>query len=476
MRPLPARWLPFLLSLPLALMTLHCTHINDDNPSGPGEPPVVHGMSRNVAFPRTGEMIQLTVDAEDPNGDALSYAWHASGGRFEGDNTRDTVTWVAPGNDGTVRIDVQVFDGESLVGDTMMVPVGGHTEVNSQTFGGDGNEEAVAMCRDGAGGVYVLANKSASGSGMSDLWWLHIDANDNLVASASFGGNGPDEGAKIFPRDGGGSFILGTRHGMAMNSSVWLLEVDEDGTLLNDHAYDPGVPVTCYDAKRTVDSGFIVVGATQSGNAPHCYVMRLNVSLTAMWQINPLAGVATAVYPLAEGNFLVKGYDPDTNESFGFKVGAAGEMIGNATGDDWITNALVGLGGGDVLIVGGADPGTQRYQVSRYTPNGGTELWHVTHPVEGLAEAMAGCATEDNGAITVGFTSDLQRDSSLLLVRLTGEGSEVWSQSYGGSGEEWGADVLTMENGYAVLGTTSSYGAGGTDVWYLRIRTNQLGR
>ncbi|MDI6841094.1 MAG: hypothetical protein QMD71_09685 [bacterium] len=52
--------------------------------------------------------------------------------------------------------------------------------------------------------------------------------------------------------------------------------------------------------------------------------------------------------------------------------------------------------------------------------------------------------------------------------------SIAWTKTYGGSGSENGRSVRqTADGGYIVVGGTSSYGAGGFDIWL--IKTDFLG-
>ena len=49
-------------------------------------------------------------------------------------------------------------------------------------------------------------------------------------------------------------------------------------------------------------------------------------------------------------------------------------------------------------------------------------------------------------------------------------GSEVWSKTFGGAGDEWAFSVIaTSDGGYAIAGYTNSFGAGANDFWLLKI-------
>ena len=52
----------------------------------------------------------------------------------------------------------------------------------------------------------------------------------------------------------------------------------------------------------------------------------------------------------------------------------------------------------------------------------------------------------------------------------TSPGSQVWSKTFGGIGDEWAFSVIqTSDGGYAMAGYTNSSGAGYEDVWLIRL-------
>jgi predicted secreted protein len=59
--------------------------------------------------------------------------------------------------------------------------------------------------------------------------------------------------------------------------------------------------------------------------------------------------------------------------------------------------------------------------------------------------------------------------SSVVSVKA----ASMWSQTYGGAGDDWAFSlVATSDGGYAIAGSTSSFGAGGTDFWLVKTDAN----
>jgi hypothetical protein len=78
--------------------------------------------------------------------------------------------------------------------------------------------------------------------------------------------------------------------------------------------------------------------------------------------------------------------------------------------------------------------------------------------------------TADNGFVIVGSTESFGAGSSdIFLVRTDGEGNELWSRTYGGSESEIGYSVQqTPDYGFIIAGFTYSFGEGNGDVYLVR--------
>jgi hypothetical protein len=82
----------------------------------PNNPPVVTGMTIDGAPPlnenTARQWVTKTIhcNAEDPDGDQLSYLWRATGGKITGEGS--TVGWTSPGVNGYYTLTVVVSDGK----------------------------------------------------------------------------------------------------------------------------------------------------------------------------------------------------------------------------------------------------------------------------------------------------------------------------------------------------------------------------
>ncbi|MDQ3048467.1 MAG: PKD domain-containing protein, partial [Bacteroidota bacterium] len=79
--------------------------------------------------------------------------------------------------------------------------------------------------------------------------------------------------------------------------------------------------------------------------------------------------------------------------------------------------------------------------------------------------------TSDGGYIFSGFLEGLGFGSSdLALIKTDAFGNTQWKKIYGGAGADWGDYVQqTSDGGYMVTGYTTSFGAGGADIYLLKV-------
>jgi parallel beta-helix repeat protein len=79
--------------------------------------------------------------------------------------------------------------------------------------------------------------------------------------------------------------------------------------------------------------------------------------------------------------------------------------------------------------------------------------------------------TRDGGYIVAGFTnSDGAGCDDFWVLKIDANGSVEWQKTYGGSSyEEANAITQTSDGGYIVAGYTYSYGAGGADMWVIKL-------
>lgn len=79
--------------------------------------------------------------------------------------------------------------------------------------------------------------------------------------------------------------------------------------------------------------------------------------------------------------------------------------------------------------------------------------------------------TADGGRLTLETTKYYKnRATEILLTKTNAEGNEEWYKFYGGRSYDKASDFIqTQDGGYAIIGSTSSYGKGNYDVYLIKV-------
>ncbi len=155
------------------------------------------------------------------------------------------------------------------------------------------------------------------------------------------------------------------------------------------------------------------------------------------------------------------GQAPDLawEEVFGGSEGERGLALLETRGSGLIVagyTASKGAGGRDLLLI--------------KTDSEGEMEWERTIGGPADDEGWAVLEARDGGYLVAGVTEPPGSEGTeLWLVKTYSDGYESWKETFGGPGDDWGVAVLeTVDGGYAVAGITTSRGSGGSDGWILK--------
>ena len=109
------------------------------------------------------------------------------------------------------------------------------------------------------------------------------------------------------------------------------------------------------------------------------------------------------------------------------------------------------------------------------TDSYGLISWSKTFGATGEDDGRGICQTSDGGYAVIGSTNSFGAGlDDLYLLKVNASGNLVWSTAIGGAGEDYGFIVEeTSDGGLIGVGHTDSYGGGGNDVYL--VKTNSGG-
>jgi len=255
-----------------------------------------------------------------------------------------------------------------------------------------------------------------------------------------------DEARSIIQTIDGGYAMLGfTQHwltGWAYTEDFWLVKTDPSGNVEWNRTY--GAP-TCVHLEsgtsvvQTDDGGYALAGyISTEGDPPSDYDFLLikTDSLGSMEWNCTYGGadfdIALSVVQTSDGGYALAGY---TNS------------FGAGSSDCWLVK----------------------------TDAKGNLQWNRTYGGADYDFAYSMVLTSDDGYVLAGCTESYGAGNrDVWLIKTDSAGSMEWNQTYGGTNDDYGYSVVqTSDGGYAVAGTTLSFGAGEIDVWM--VKTDSAG-
>jgi len=143
--------------------------------------------------------------------------------------------------------------------------------------------------------------------------------------------------------------------------------------------------------------------------------------------------------------------------------------------DDW-GESLIQTSDGGYAIAGKTESfgaGDRDFYVVKLDANGNLQ-WTKTIGGESDDWGLSLIQTSDGGYAITGFTKSFGAgEADVYVVKLDANGNLQWTKTIGGpKGDEGRSLIQTADGGYAIAGYTISFGAGGADVYVVKLDTN----
>jgi hypothetical protein len=210
-----------------------------------------------------------------------------------------------------------------------------------------------------------------------------------------------------------------------------LIKVDANGNMqwsktFGGQGWDAG-----YSVQQTSDGGYIIVGVTRSYGAGgyDVYLIKVDANGNIRWNKTFRGGGSTLGYSVqqtSDGGYIIIG-------------------------------ETLSYGGYDVYLI-------------KVDANGNMQ-WSKTFGGTGDDRGYSVQQTSDGGYIIVGVTRSYGAGlEDVYLIKVDANGNMQWSKTFGGQGWDAGYSVQqTSDGGYIIVGWTTSYGAGGDDVYLIKL-------
>jgi predicted secreted protein len=312
---------------------------------------------------------------------------------------------------------------------TAALPVYAADELWYQEYGGNGYDEFYDLVQLSDGGFALVGNLQMPDSDYTDIWLTRTDSDGDIIWNRTYAGSSwvSDLGHSLIEVSTGGYLIVGRDTG----NGAWMIRTDTSGVVVWNSSFElMGTSIEAYCVTECNDGGFAVTG-------DYGFLLRLDANGNHLWN---------------------KTFITESTDEY-----------------DWrVLRSVIEVSGGHFVLVGETDSlgaGDRDVWLIRADADG-NELWNRTY---GGTEFDVGYSVIEVGtggfAIAAATFSSEEEGISAWLIRVDGDGNELWNQLYnpttgtsGGTTE--GRDVVECsDGGFALTGFANNIDTGDNDVW-----------
>jgi len=355
----------------------------------------------------------------------------------------------------------------------------------TKTFGGIGQDWGLSVQQTTDSGYITCGRTESFGVGGGDIWLIKTDAYGDTLWTKTFGGGSDDGGYAVQQTIDGGYIITGYTHSFgAGNNDVWLIKTNASGDLLWTKTFGGVYSESGRAVQQTTDGGYIITGHTYSTNGGDydIWLIKTDASGDTLWT-KTIGGIdrdfGYSVQQTSDGGYIISGNLDFANGVHGdiwlIKTDAYGDTLWARTFGGAMRNECYSVQqttDGGYIITGNTSrfPAASKDVWLIKTNASGDTLWTKMFGGEFVDKGYAVQQTTDGGYIITGYTNSFGAGNfDFWLIKTNASGDLLWEKTFGGSNNDWGKAVqLTTDGGYIIIGYTTSFGAGSSDIWLIK--------
>jgi len=309
----------------------------------------------------------------------------------------------------------------------------------------------------------------------------------NAQWARTYGGSEDDFAYSIQQTSDGGYIVAGVTDSFVDESGdIWILKLASDGTIEWQKTYGRGYGDGAYSIQQTSDGGYVVAGyyPTVGWNI---WVLKLSSDGNIEWQKyygeSDAGEIAYSIQQTNNGGYIViseiRYYDPLRHDISVLKLASNGDMEWYKAyrgSEHEYAYSVQQTSDGGYVVAGQTDSfgaGNSDIWILKLASDGTIE-WQKTYGGYASDGANSIQRTVDGGYVVAGETSSFGAGSTdIWVLKLSSDGTIEWQKTYGGSQRDEASFIQqTVDGGYVVAGETSSFGAGSTDIWVLKLSSD----
>jgi len=267
------------------------------------------------------------------------------------------------------------------------------------------------------------------------------------------------------------------------DNDIWIFELDQQGNTLWGIRSSSAKNERCSAITETRDGGYLLAGKVDT----EALIIKLSSGGDIIWQKsyarqNESYSSIVSIQETMDGGIIVTGhiYCP-VQDIWICKMGNRGGIVwehvfhGRRFAE---VVSVVETFEGNYTVCGKID---DEIWIAQLNPMGGI-IWQKSYRGERVDGINSLCHTSDGGYIAVGVSTSGAKipksggsiKSDILLIKLSSLGDILWQKAYGGdfSPDSGHSVYQTLDGSLILVGTTSSWGAGGQDALILKLWRN----
>lgn len=364
-----------------------------------------------------------------------------------------------------------------------------------RSFGGAWRDELRDVSVNPSGDAWLLGTTESAGAGNWDAWLLRVDACGQPVAGWTLGGAGKDAGVALGRLSSGDLVVVGDTESFESALEVFVTRITLTGQVgwsaaVGGSGWDAAVDVTA-----TSDDGVVVLGETYNfgPGAPKTHnllVFSLDSGGKLRWEQTLGGGVdGDAGFGLLrekdDGVVIVgatESYGNGRDDVWLLRLDATGKLLwartyGGEEDDEGRAIAADGSGGYWLSGFSRGWEATKSDAFLLHVDGNGDPLRLTRYGDTGKERGYA--LLPDAGGLTMlGVTDSIDGYDDGYALRLDADGEVVWMKRIGSDkyDDVRAATAIPGKKGDLLwVGATESYGNGGREAWYGRIRADGEG-
>ncbi|HEX7319770.1 MAG TPA: T9SS type A sorting domain-containing protein [bacterium] len=353
----------------------------------------------------------------------------------------------------------------------------------TKTYGGFNGDIARCVQQTNDGGFILTGGTASYGAGDMDIYIIRTDSLGESLWTKTYGGFYNDGSEWIECTVDGGYMIAGRRgNDGGSNSDVWLIKINSLGDTLWTKTFGGDGTEGTSMAKQVTDTGYIVVGFTNSSGSGlnDLWLLRVDSAGDTIWTKTyggSLNDGGTRVLQTSDKGYMILGgtYSYGAGQSDGWMIKADSqgnaqwsktyggtnydfvyEMVETQDHGYFITGMTMSFGNGH------ADAWFIR------TDSLGDTLWTKTLGDTGYEYAESGVQTADGGFIACGY-KETNWIYDLWIMKLDSTGNCSWTKTLGHGFHEYGQSIRQTRDGGYICAGDYYYASGNYDIWLIRL-------